>query len=447
MYRGVASPVARLNQDPMSHPSVRSSYLTVVLRVSLLLFVGLSTAVILYTTKRNVAAAQGLADKALLSTAFALGSSAETALTRGGDEAMKTIREIFSDRVVAYARITTLDGEILFHTNPRLTGTRLDPEQVVLARPQGTGAFTSRRVLLGTGLQGYEFHEMIHRPDGATLLLTLVLHTTPMDRIVADARRTWWPVGGVVTLLWFTGILSERVLSRQFRLREEMERRTRLALIGQMTAVLAHEIRNALGGLKGYAQWVDEKLDQADPRKAALSFVLEGVMRIEALVQDLLLYSREESYRIECLDPVELIEQAIASTTSGWKGEVHLETETKSPVLADREKLLRVLSNGLRNALEAMEEEAGRIEISVRAKGSRVFIRIEDAGPGIPEGDLVRVFTPFFTTKPQGTGLGLAYSKKVMEEMGGRISLTNRRKTHGAVLTIELPAGGSARDG
>lgn len=427
------------------NPGHVRSRLPAILRATVLAFLLLSTAVVLYTAARSVTAARGLADMALLSTAFALGSSAEAALVKGGTAAVEEIREIFSDRVVAYARITDPEGKILFHTNPRLIGTQIEAGQA--AGPWPESAFEARRMLLGTGVPGYEFREAIHRPDGSVLLLTLVLHTASMDRIVADAGRAWWPVAGVLVLLWCTGILFERVFSRQLRLREELEQRRQLALIGQMTAALAHEIRNALGSVKGHAQWLGEKLDGQAPTKMALSYVLEGVGRIESLVQNLLLYAREETYRLEPVDPKGSIEEAIRYSLAGWRGEIRRQMETDRPLLADREKLARVLANGLRNAIEAMGGEGGELWISVQSRGRWVAIRIEDSGAGIPAEEMPRLFTPFHTTKPTGTGLGLAYSKKVVEGMGGRIRLENRSGGRGAVLTIELPGAGGPADG
>jgi len=426
-------------------PGKPRNRLPAILRATLFVLIALSTAVILYTTARTVKAARVLADKALLSTAFALGSSAEAALVRGGAEAVEEIRDIFADRVVAYARITTPDGQVLFHTNPRLIGTQLEAEQADQLRPKE--AFEAHRVLLGTGVPGYEFRETIHRPDGNALVLTLVLHTASADRIVADARRAWLPVVGVLILLWCTGILAERVFGRQLRLREELEHRRQLALIGQMTAVLAHEIRNALGSVKGHAQWVDEKLDGSDPRKIALFHLLEGVKRIESLVQNLLLYAREETYRLGPVDPESLVDEAVGLSLAGWKGKVRRQVKTGRLVLADSEKLARALANGLRNAVEAMGGDSGEIRISVQSGGRWVAIRIEDSGPGIPAGEIPHLFTPFHTTKPNGTGLGLAYSKKVVEGMGGRIRLENRSAGPGAILTVELPGTGGVSDG
>jgi two-component system, NtrC family, sensor histidine kinase HydH len=412
-------------------------YLPNILRISLAFFLILSSGAILYTTAQNYRSAQSLADQALESTGLALSSSAEGALRAGGRNADAEIREIFSDRVVAYGLIADEKGQVLFHTNPRRVGSRLSAEETITQWSSKT-AF-GRRIILGTGIPAYEFNYLLHRPDGRAELLRLVLHTTPADRIVSQARRMWWVIGGGLILLWTVGGLLERIFTRHLRLQEELEGRERLALIGQMTAVLAHEVRNALGSIKGYAQWVDEKLEPPDPKKAGLAAVLRGTERIESLVQELLFFSRDETFKLERLDPFPLLREALQSATSSWGGKAELEKEPGILVKADKEKLRRVFLNGVQNALQAMGEE-GTLRVSVGRDGKWVQVVMEDTGPGIPEGEIPRLFTPFHTTKTDGTGLGLAYSKKVVEGMGGRISLVNRETGHGAALTVQLPA-------
>ncbi len=419
---------------------LKRPYLPTVLRVSLAIFLLISSAAILYTTAQNFYAVQMLSTRALESTALALSASAETALRTTGNVAGEEIREIFSDRVVAYALIAGKDRKVLFHTNPRLVGSDLSDES---NREWPSTTASGRRIKLRTGLPGYEFNYMLHLPDGTVELLRLVLYTTPADRIVSDARRMWWTIGAILILLWIAGIMLERVFTRHLRLQRELERRNQLAFIGQMTAVLAHEIRNALGSIKGFVQWVHEKLEKPDPKKEGLSVVLRGVERIESLLNDLLRFSREEQYHIESLDPVHLIREAINAAVPSWKGKVEIEAEPGTRVTGDREKLYRVLLNGIRNAIQAMEGD-GNLRIGVSADGRWVKIWIKDTGPGIPAEETPRLFTPFYSTKTDGTGLGLAYSKKVMEGMGGRISLTNREGRAGAVLTIQLP---KKRDG
>ncbi len=414
-------------------------YLHSVLRIGLASFLILSSLVILYTTAKSTQSAQSLADQALESTALALSASAESALRAGISTTSEEIREIFPDRVVAYALIAAPGGKILFHTNPRLVGTHLEAEEPEPKWPSKTAS--GRRITLGTGLPAYEFNHFLHRPDGSPELLRLVLHTTPADRIVSDARRLWWTVGGVLALLWGAGILSERLFTRYLRLQEDLEQRKQMALIGQMTAVLAHEIRNALGSIKGYAQWVDEKTEVQDPKKGGLAAILQGTGRIESLTDELLLFSREETFRVEGLDFESLVREAIDSAVPPWKGRVEVEVQAGTRVRADREKLFRVLVNGIRNAIESMGDE-GSLRLSARSQGRLIIFQIGDTGPGIPEGEIPRLFTPFHTTKPDGTGLGLAYSKKVVEGMGGKIYLANRENSAGAILTILLPRTG-----
>ena len=408
----------------------------IVLRGALFVFLIISSAAILYTTAQNIRLARSLADQALESTALSLSSSAEMELRAGHGQAGDHIQQLFSDRVVAYALIAHEDGKILFHTNPYLVGSLLAEKG--LDQWLRSGKASGGRVTLKTGLPAFQFNYPLHRPDGQTELLRLVLHTTPADRIISRTQRMWWTVGLLLAVLWTLGILFERMFLRQLRLREELDKRERMALVGQMTAVLAHEIRNALGGIKGYAQWIGEKMDPADPKKTGVGFVLKGTDRIESLVNDLLLFSRDETYAVIPLEPDPLIREALAQEASFWEGRVDLSVEPGTRLVADREKLTRVLSNGIQNAIQSMGKD-GTLRLSFRSEGRRVEIRIEDSGPGIPEGELPLVFVPFHTTKTSGTGLGLAYSKKIIEGMGGTITLFNRAEGLGACLSIRLP--------
>ncbi|MFA5322801.1 MAG: ATP-binding protein [Smithella sp.] len=415
-----------------------------IVRFSLAFFLILSSAAIIYSTARNFQSAQLLADQSLESTALALSSAAEITLRRGGNGNTPDIREIFSDRVVAYALIAGERGKILFHTNSRLTGSVLPVEEIdslaVLKKASG------RRIFLGTGLPAYAFNYPLHLTDGSTEYLMIILNTTPADRIVSDARRMWWVGSSVLLLLWIVGILFERVLTRSLEIRAELDRKKQLALIGQMTSLLAHEIRNALGSVKGYAQLVDEKLDSKDPNKTALASVLQGTKRIEFLVQELLQFSRDESFKLERVAVFPLLKDVIQSVASGWHGTWKLNETPSVFVNADEEKLRRVFINGIQNAVQAMGND-GSLIISVHHDGRWVQVKIEDSGAGISDEQKPLLFTPFHTTKTDGTGLGLAYSRKLMEGMKGKIDLGNRDQGKGAVLTVYIAKAGEERDG
>lgn len=414
-------------------------YFPTVLRTVLIIFLVLSSAAVLYITAQNTLLVRQSADLALESTALSLSSSAEMELRANPGRPGEQIRQLFSDRVVAYALIVAKDGKILFHTNPGLVGSMLREEGI--ARWLESGRASGRRIQLKTGLPAFEFNYILHRPDGRSELLRLVLHTAPADRILAGTQRLWWTVSLLLVLLWIIGFLLERMSSRQTRLAEQLEKKEKMALIGQMTAVLAHEIRNALGGIKGYTQWVAEKMEPEDSRKDGLSFVLKGTERIETLVNDLLLFSREETYTFEELSPEPLIREALAMGLPSWEGGIEIAVEPEARIRADRDKFSRVLFNGLQNALQAMGSK-GQLGVTARPASGWVEIRIEDTGPGIPRESISKLFTPFFTTKTNGTGLGLAYSRKVVEGMGGTISLFNRPDRPGACLAMKFPRAG-----
>jgi two-component system, NtrC family, sensor histidine kinase HydH len=410
-----------------------------IIRFGLALFLILSSAAILYSTARNYESARLLSDQSLENTAIGLASAAEFALHHEGKSGSEEIIDIFSDRVVAYALIADVKGEIIFHTNPLMKGKILSSaEKDSMGISQKA---SGRRIVLGTGVPAYEFNYPVHLPDGTTEWLRLILHTSPADRIVSDARRMWWVGLSVMLLLWIVGILFERVLTRSLKLRAELERKQQLATIGQMTSLLAHEIRNALGSIKGYAQLVDEKLDSGDPKKPALAFVIQGTKRIEFLVQELLQFSRDESFKIGKVSLIPLLKEIIESVVSGWNGTWKLNETNSAFVKADEEKLRRVFINCIQNALQAMGNE-GSLLVSMQSTGKWIKVEIEDSGPGIPEAQKPLLFLPFYTTKTDGTGLGLAYSKKVMEGMKGKIILENRRGIQGAVLTVFIPKAG-----
>jgi signal transduction histidine kinase len=379
-------------------------------------------------------AVRTLAALSLENTARGISLAAEQVL-RAEDGRAVQFEHLFSDRLVAYALIASPDGTILFHTNPDLRGAPFDDQEAFSRLSPGTTA--SRRTLLGTGRPALLFDRLLQQQEGRPALLRLALHTIETDRMITRSGRLWWSVGAVLLLLWSGGLLIVVLAARTERHRRAAERSESLALVGQMTSTLAHEIRNAIGSVKGYAQLADERTDPADPRAQHLATVLRGVARIEHLVGDLLLFSREERFAIADLDPASLL-SATASSIAPWPGRVEFDIEPGVRVRADAEKLERAIVNAVHNAIQAMGE-AGLLRVVLRRRRDWIAIRIEDSGPGIPPEALPKLFTPFYTTRATGTGLGLAYAKKVIEGMGGTIDLQNRNDAAGAVFTILLP--------
>lgn len=401
-------------------------------RAFLVAVLGTASAATFFATRQSLAAARALGERALESTALALSSSVESALRE--QKGQGELRGILSDRVVAYALVAAQDGTIRFHANPDLIGTKLPSSELAAWRHPEKPA--GRRITLGLGTPAYEYDYPLHGPGGAPETLRLVLYLGSVDRFGAETRRLWTIVGGVLALLVAAGVALDRMLIRLLAVRRETERQERLSLIGQMTATLAHEIRNALWGVKGYAQWLDEKLPERSAGKADVAAILKGSARIEGLVDDLLLYAREETYRQEPVPLHPLLSGACSAAAAGWGGEVVTSVPGDLAAWGDEEKLSRVFLNGIRNALEAMGERGTLTVLGGKTKDS-VWVRVEDTGGGLSEEATRSVFTPFFTTKTNGTGLGLAYSRKVVEGMGGLIRIENT--VRGAALSVWLP--------
>jgi signal transduction histidine kinase len=399
-----------------------------------LLLLLLASGAIIYTNIQNMRLVEDLALQSLRSTAFSLASSAEKLIREKGRSAEGQIREILADRVIAYALMANADGVITFHTNPGLIGSRISSKEIDRALK---AKLAGRRITLKTGIPAYEFDYTFQKNEGEFELLRLVLHTTPVDQIVTTAGRNWWTVGTVLLLLWFSGLLLLHMVARYVSLQNELEGHKRLSFIGQMTAVLTHEIRNALASIKGFTQLVDEKTPDSDVRKPGLEAIIAGTGRIEHLVNNLLLFSKDETYQIDAVEIVGLFREVIGLSSPFWKGSLEISGESEAWVKADKEKLHRVIDNGIRNARQAMGE-MGVLTLSARKDGRWIEINIQDTGSGITQEDLPRLFTPFYTTKADGTGLGLSYSEKVIKGMGGHIRISNRTDSRGALLTIRL---------
>lgn len=414
-------------------------YIPGILRFSFFFLLLLFSFAIIFTTNKNVQNVGTTTIQSLTDTAFVHFSAVENTLRGNGETDFSDIKSIFSDRTVAYALIAQKDGIILFHTNPALINTKLFSAQE-MENWINAGTVTSRRITLGTGVPAYEFNFVMYRPEKSPLMLRLVLNTNVADQMLEQAKRIRWFTGLLIGLLWIAGILFERYFTHRIKTQAARENQKRLTIIGQMTAALAHEIRNALGSVKGYAQLLDEKAIEGTPQKDALAMVVTGAMRIEALVHELLLYSKEEIYHDELVEVAPLVGEVINASAPDRSADMEFNIPPGTSVKADREKLFRVIANGIRNALDAMGDN-GSLRIYSHESSRWVDICIEDTGVGISGKDHEHLFTPFYTTKTDGTGLGLAYAKKVVEGMGGLITLKNRTSGVGALLTIQLPNG------
>jgi two-component system, NtrC family, sensor histidine kinase HydH len=219
----------------------------------------------------------------------------------------------------------------------------------------------------------------------------------------------------------------------------------RLAAIGELSAAVAHGIRNPLAGIRLAAQLGLEAAAAADPVRESFEDVLGAVDRLEAQVRGILDFARPFEPRLEPLDLPALagsVLDAAAARLEASGVTVALDVPPSLPrVLADRAHLAQAMQELLSNAVDAMPQ-GGRVTIDARADdGNPPLVRlgVQDEGPGVPPEVRDRIFQLFMTTKSGGTGVGLAVVRKIMERHGGRVTL-EPSAGRGARFVLELPA-------
>ncbi|MDX9975832.1 MAG: sensor histidine kinase [FCB group bacterium] len=219
----------------------------------------------------------------------------------------------------------------------------------------------------------------------------------------------------------------------------ELVRSATLASVGELSSSIVHEMRNPLSSIKMNLQALRRRGD-ADPAYRELGDIAgEQAQRLEGMLDELLKYGRPVELHLE-----ETTFNALAGTSLALVGdtarakniEIDLhDTLNGHRLRVDREQMTRALTNLLSNAIQAAPE-GSRIRFAAHPDADRIVIEVEDAGPGLPAEAQDRLFKPFFTTKPNGTGLGLANVKKIVELHNGSVTA---KTTTGALFTVTLP--------
>jgi PAS domain S-box-containing protein len=242
-------------------------------------------------------------------------------------------------------------------------------------------------------------------------------------------------------------------LTEILQFREQAVMRDSLAALGQMSAGIAHEFRNSLGVIMGYAKLIQRNVPSEDTSHAYLQEIVSEIDLLEATLRDFLAFAKPMQ-----LSRVAVGVKALTSETlDGFRqamedGKIKLVTDLPQEevtVQADPYALRQALGNLIRNALEAMPG-GGELAVKVRSDGAEsggafggragmVEIIVQDTGPGVPHEDIDRIFTPFFSQKEGGTGLGLALVQKTVLALGGRVGVENR-EGGGACFSIRLPS-------
>jgi two-component system sensor histidine kinase HydH len=238
-----------------------------------------------------------------------------------------------------------------------------------------------------------------------------------------------------VGVLAALSVAALRLLGFRDALVRRLEQERRLASIGQMSAVLAHEIRNPLAALKGHSQLLAEALPEAGRERARADRVVREAVRLEALTTDLLAFVRSGTISPVEVDPARLVRETADEIAPG---RIDID-EAGAPARwrLDPVRMKQALSNVLENAVHASPDGA-RVRAVVRQDGAALAFEVRDSGEGIPAGQEELIFEPFQTRKARGTGLGLAVARRIVALHGGSIGARND-PGGGAVFSITLP--------
>jgi two-component system nitrogen regulation sensor histidine kinase GlnL len=304
--------------------------------------------------------------------------------------------------------------------------------------PPDTSLARHLRETLSTGESRSESEAVVESTDGRPVHVSIV--TAPL------AGR-----GGTVT----AAVAVVRDVTRLHQLESEMRRGETLAAAGQMAIGLAHEIRNPLGAIRGAVQLLRRELGDEARWQEYTDVLLKEVDRVNRIIEMLLDLGRPVALRPVPLNIHQLLERvALMSEELAARRSVSIVRRydpSLPPILADEDRILQVFHNLVRNGIEAMPR-GGRLTLITRLSTSPLFAKVDlgrglksmaevqvlDEGEGIPEATRARLFTPFFTTKDRGLGLGLALCHRILEEHKGAIQISSE-PGKGTAVSCFLP--------
>jgi PAS domain S-box-containing protein len=270
-----------------------------------------------------------------------------------------------------------------------------------------------------------------------------LIETLRHNRNLLGHEKYWKIGGGGKPIGYTTSVVKNREgeilgaveistdLTNIKQMQNQMQHAKTLAALGEMAATVAHEIRNPLAGIGGFAGLLERDLEGDDPRRALVKKIVQGVSSLNKIVSNLLVYTRHMELNLQRVDFVEWMEEILNYA------EIEISKEGKDIAIArdyrfekmevriDPEKFQQVFLNLIFNAIQSIE---GKGNITIRADlDDSDFLRVAilDDGKGIPKDIMDKIFNPFFTTKEQGTGLGLAIVQRIVGLHGGTISVAS----------------------
>lgn len=308
---------------------------------------------------------------------------------------------------VAFIALYDKEGNIILHSNPGLIGQRFEE----IKRSFSKNSPYYHRITLGTGEEVFISDTKITINE-TPYLLRVALHLYPAKSFMKTSGIYLFFIFFSAFLILSGGILTAFVVGKIEKMQIKMKE---LENISNISRVLAHEIRNPLGSIKGFAQYLSKK--NTDPSlNEYFDIIVKESLRIERLTDELSSYANPKKVNITDINLKDFLQEVILPFESQNK-EIKFEIDTEDiKIKTDMDKLQQILANVIQNSVDAVSEKNQKIiYIKTEKSDGKIKIEIEDTGTGIDEITLKQALEPFFTTKSKGTGLGLAIVKRLCE--------------------------------
>jgi two-component system sensor histidine kinase HydH len=327
------------------------------------------------------------------------------------------------------------------------------PEGIIVSGPDRAITFINP---IATSLLGLAGRQVVGQSAAAVLPADLLalLDATPRQQRVKSRELSLPRPGGREKILTVTvtGIMTEEGeavgtmlilhdLTEIKRLQATLQKQEKLAAIGNLAAGVAHEVRNPLSSIKGYATYFASLFEEGSERKKAAEVMTAEVERLNRVISELLEIARPSDIKPRATDIPFLLSSSLRLVQQEAEAAgVRIMTEIAegiAPFVLDPDRITQALLNLYINAIQAMPD-GGQLTISARETVAGLELAVSDRGRGIPGDEADKIFDPYFTTKKTGTGLGLAVVQKVVEAHGGTIRV-NSKPDRGTCFTITLP--------
>lgn len=447
------------------HKDAAATWLSRLLPVAIFMLVGLFSIMAIRDYGRESAAArQTLLEKGnVLIRALESGTRVGMGMRMHHAQQQTLLEEMAGQPGVLWFAVTDAQGVIITHSNPDMVGKslysasemhQLNPGQHEIGRRveftdngetrPALEIYRQFQPLFGMGGHGMARCASDDNPAQQTIFIAFDASDLAATQ-AREWRNTLMVLSALAAVLLATLLAffwHQRYQRSHRELLNAMKRKEKLVAMGHLAAGVAHEIRNPLSSIKGLAKYFAERAPAGGESHELAQVMAKEADRLNRVVSELLELVKPAHLTLQSVDLNDLITHSLNLVSQDAQSrEIQLRftpNETLTHIQADPDRLTQVLLNLYLNAIQAIGRQ-GTISVEVKESGTeRVVITVTDSGKGIAPDQLEAIFTPYYTTKADGTGLGLAVVQNIIEQHGGAINVKSR-EDKGAVFTIGLP--------